>query len=347
MRLDSVAVALPSRCLSNEDLLSLIRENSGNTFSGDLEVTLEQVSALLRRAGARSRHWLAPEETPMDLMRQAVDEALDEAGCKREEIDLLIYTGVDRGYIDPANAYIVAQALGMDTVHCFDVLDACNGWSRALQLVDSLFQAGAYKRVLLVNGEFPMFHGGAVYPDLFTLRTSDEIRSSFAAFTLGEAATAAVLSPEQTREWEFHFSSRTSLADLCTVPLPGFSRYSPSSRRVGRNGSQHLTAFSGLMFAAARRELPALLKELAVPIGEVSLILPHAASFAAWEEGRKELALEAPIYNIFPRCGNLAAASVPAGISLATKEGRLRRGDRLLCLTASAGMSFAAYSFVY
>jgi 3-oxoacyl-[acyl-carrier-protein] synthase III len=347
MKLDAVTVALPSRRLSNEDLLALIGEHSNGTFAGDLGAALAQVATLLRHAGARSRRWLLDDESPLALMTQAVDQALEEAGCGKDEIDLLIYTGVDRGYVDPANAYFVAHAAGMDAVHCFDVLDACNGWSRALQLAEALFQAGAYRRILLVNGEFPMFPGGPVYPDLFALRASDEIRYLFAAFTLGEAATATILSPDPGRAWEFRFSSRTSLADLCTVPLTGFRRYAPSAKHAGRDEPVRLTAFSGEMFAAARREVPALLEELTASMDDVALIVPHAASFDAWEEGRKELAIEAPIYNIFPRCGNIAAASVPAGISLAAREGRVRRGDRLLCVTASAGMSFAAYSFVY
>jgi 3-oxoacyl-[acyl-carrier-protein] synthase III len=347
MKLDAVTVALPSRRLSNEDLLALIEEHSDGTFTGDLAATLAQVATLLRRAGARSRHWLVDDESPLDLMRQAIDQALEEAGCGKDEIDLLIYTGVDRGYVDPANAYFVAHAAGMDAVHCFDVLDACNGWSRALQLAEALFRAGGYRRILLVNGEFPMFPGGPVYPDLFALRSSDEIRYLFAAFTLGEAATATIVSPDPGRAWEFRFSSRTSFADLCTVPLQGFRRYAPSAKHAGRDEPVRLAAFSGEMFAVARREVPALLEELTASIDDVALIVPHAASFDAWEEGRKELAIEAPIYNIFSRCGNIAAASVPAGISLAAREGRVRRGDRLLCLTASSGMSFAAYSFVY
>lgn len=347
MRLESVSVALPTRCLSNDDLVDLVAEHSLVGFRGDLEAALEQLSALLRRSGARSRHWLGVDETPIALIERAVDAALDQARCTRDEIDLLVYTGVDRGFIDPANAYLVADALGMDEVNCFDVLDACNGWSRALQIVDSLFRAGAYSRALLVNAEFPMFEGGAIYPELFALRSREQIRSSFAAFTLGEGATATVLSPDPSSHWEFHFSSRPGLADLCTVPLNGFDRYTPGSSRVGRNGAERLTAFSGPMFAAARREIPALLGALEAPLEEVAMIFPHAASFDAWEEGRRANAVEPPIYNIFPRCGNLAAASVPAGLSLAAEEGRIRRGDRLLCLTASAGMSFAAYSFVY
>jgi 3-oxoacyl-[acyl-carrier-protein] synthase III len=347
VRIDSARVVLPSRRVSNDDLLGLIRSHSEGLFAGDLDGALARIASLLRRSGAEWRHWLDAEETPIGLVSQAVEAALGDAGCERDEVELLVYTGVDRGFLDPANAYFVAQALGFDKVECFDVVDACNGWSRALQLTYALFGAGLYRRVLLVAGEFPMFDGGAVYPDLFTLRTLEEVPRSFAAYTLGEAAAAAVVSCDPGRLWEFRFSSRPDLAHLCTVPLPGYQRYARDPEQAAANGVGRFTSNGGKMFSIARREVASLLRELTVPLEDVTAIFPHAATARDWEEGREALGIEPPLYNIYPRFGNLAAASIPAGIALAAAEERIHRGDRLLCLTGSAGMSFAAYSFVY
>ena len=347
MKIDSARVVLPSRSVSNEAVLGLIREHSLGLFAGNLDATLERISALLLRSGAEWRHWLDADETPIELTSRAVDEVLDDADCGKDEIELLVYTGVDRGFLDPANAYFIAQALGMDRVHCFDVVDACNGWSRALQLTYALFRTGVYKRALLVASEFPMFDGGPVYPGLFKLRTRDEVSRSFAGFTLGEAAAAAVVSHDPDRVWEFRFSSRPDLAHLCTLPLPGYQRYSINSDRDAPNGVFRFASYGGRMFATARREITTLVGQLTVPLAEVTGIVTHAATARDWDEGRRSLGIGAPLYNVYPRCGNLAAASIPAGLAFAVAEDHIHRGDRLLCVTGSAGMSFAAYSFVY
>jgi len=58
-------------------------------------------------------------------------------------------------------------------------------------------------------------------------------------------------------------------------------------------------------------------------------------------------ALLRPLLNAYPRSGNLAAASIPAGITSAVADHSIGRGDRILCFSASAGIAFSAYSFVY
>jgi hypothetical protein len=40
-----------------------------------------------------------------------------------EDIDLLIYCGVGRGFLEPANAYFYAKARDMRTTNCFDITD--------------------------------------------------------------------------------------------------------------------------------------------------------------------------------------------------------------------------------
>ena len=84
--------------------------------------------------------------------------------------------------LGPAMAYIVADTLGMARAHCFDVVDACNGWSRALQLTESLFQSGTYSRAMLIASEFPMSRWCRV-PRSLRLRSIDEVARSFAGYT--------------------------------------------------------------------------------------------------------------------------------------------------------------------
>ena len=47
------------------------------------------------------------------------------------------------------------------------------------------------------------------------------------------------------------------------------------------------------------------------------------------------------------RLGNLVSASMPAAMVLAEADGRLRRGDRVALVPASAGMVFGVGQFTY
>lgn len=347
MKIDAISVTLPARHLTNDDVVALVAEHSRAVFRGNLARALSRIRHLLRYSGARQRHWSGPDERPVDLVAQAFGRAVQAAGCQPRDIDLVIYAGVDRGFVEPANAHLVAQALGLARAQCFDLLDACNSWSRALQVSYGLLRAGLYRRIAIVNGEFNMFAGGPIYPALFCLETAEALEWRFPAFTLGEAATATILSPAPERGWEFCGAARTDLADLCTVPLPGWERYCRASARIGRDGHSRFASFGRELFLHAAAEVARVFRRLAVPRGEIRAIFPHAATRRAWQDGARRLGVEHLVYDVYARCGNLVSASVPAAMALAVEEGRLGRGDRVVGLVASAGMSFSAYSFVY
>jgi 3-oxoacyl-[acyl-carrier-protein] synthase III len=50
---------------------------------------------------------------------------------------------------------------------------------------------------------------------------------------------------------------------------------------------------------------------------------------------------------VFPSYGNIVSASIPVGIDMALKEGRLKRGQKVVFCPASAGMVYGAVKFVY
>src|SRR5262249_29008525 len=281
------------------------------------------------------------------LTMAVVADALRLAGCDADDIDLLIYTGIDRGFVEPANAYFIARNAGTKRAQCFDVLDACNGWSRSLQLVYALFQTGTCRKALLVSSEFPLFEGGPIFPYLFELQTRKDIGQSFGGLTLGEGVAATVLSRDPDYSWEFRFASRPDLVKLCTVPLPGYSRYSEGTGYIPPKGIMRFSSDSARMFRESRSEIAQLFLQLPIRTKDIAAIFPHAASATAWVEGAAKLGVDKLLYNIFPHCGNLGTASVPAGIALASEEHRIQRGDRLVCVTGSAGMSFAAYTFTF
>jgi acyl-CoA:acyl-CoA alkyltransferase len=357
MRVEGIAATFPRRVVTNDDVLALIAEQSGDCNEADPRGTraLRRVRRLLTHSGIEARRWSSPDETPIQMLAQAIARAAAQGGASLSDVDLLIYTGVGGGFSEPGNSYMVAHALGMRQAQCFDIRDACNSWCRALQIVHHAFQADrSIRRALVVNAEFNMYWGGPGVPDLFRLRDPSEVDSRFPAYTIGEAATATFLVNDPNNEWEFHFSSRTDLADLCVIPEVNYKGYCAmgltghgevSTERIGRNGPHRFTSFASALSAAAPEALE-VFRKLTVPRDSIRRIFPHASSKRDWDNGADVLGVRDRLFHIYPEYGNVVSASVPAGLALALEKGEIERGDRLATWVGSAGMSFSACSFV-
>lgn len=347
MKIESIEVVFPTRVVSNEDIVEMIRAHSAAPFTGDLERTLARIGELLVLSGSGNRRWTAPGERPIDLISTAVHRALAGAGVDKEQVDLLIYVGVGKGFLEPAQSYMLAHALGMDRVECFDVLDACMSWTRAMQISESFLASGRYRRILVVNGEFNLREGGVGYPANFALASAEQLQWTFPTYTIGEAATATLLVADPTNPWRWGFRSRPDLADLCTIPTPGFERYSGDSPRTGRNGELRFTSYGADLHRSALDPLRELFTEVVGSTAEIKRVFPHASSKRAWDHFGETFDIADKLFHVYPEYGNLVSASVPAGVALAAAEGALQRGDKVAGWVGSAGMSFAAYTFQF
>ncbi|MFH8791346.1 3-oxoacyl-[acyl-carrier-protein] synthase III C-terminal domain-containing protein [Streptomyces sp. NPDC017941] len=346
MKLRAVSCALPSRQVTNADITELIGEHSARHFTGNLDHTLGRIGAFLRYTGSATRYWLDQGERPIDLLRTAARTALDQAGLTADRIDVLIYTGIGRGFLEPGGAYHAAHALGLDHAHCFDVIDACMSWTRAVQITESLFRTGTYRTAMIVNAEFNLRPGGPVVPHLFRLDRAEQLESTLPAYTLGEAATATVLTAEDSEPWRFRFISRPDLAPLCNVTLEGYEGYCDPSDKLARNGVGVFTSFGSAMHQAGDSEAQAVFRQLDPPTGEVAALFTHASSKRWWQTAADQAGLGAVIHHVYDRTGNVVSASVPAAIASALTEDRLRPGQLAVGWVGSAGMSFGAFSFV-
>ncbi|GHI01712.1 3-oxoacyl-ACP reductase [Streptomyces cellostaticus] len=346
MKLRAVSCALPSRQVTNADITELIGKHSAGHFTGDLDHALGRIGAFLRYSGSATRYWLDVGERPIDLLRTAAHSALDQAGITADQVDVLIYTGIGRGFLEPGGAYHAAHALGLDRAHCFDIIDACMSWTRAVQVAESLFRTGPFRTALIVNAEFNLRPGGPVVPHLFRLDRIEQLEYTLPAYTLGEAATATVLTAEDSEPWQFRFISRPDLAPLCNVTLDGYDGYCEPSDKLARNGVGVFTSFGFEMHRVGRGEVHAVLRQLDPPTTEVAALFTHASSRREWQTMADQAGLGAVIHHVYDRMGNVVSASVPAAIASAVAEGRLRPGQLAVGWVGSAGMSFGAFTFV-
>ncbi|MDH5180192.1 MAG: 3-oxoacyl-ACP synthase [Gammaproteobacteria bacterium] len=346
MIIKSIAASLPERRVSNEEIIEIIRQHSTGHYDGDLDRRLKMVLNLLKRTGLKERRWCDRHESPIDHVAKAVRKVLEDSYLRRNHIELLIYVGIGRGFIEPGNSHVIANTLGFENAQCFDVVDACMSWVRALQLVDSLFKSGSYKNALVINAEFNMHENGPLYPDNFVLRNAEQLAYTFPTFTIGEAATATLLTPQEPDNFEFHFTSRPDLSDLCTIPMAGYKNFCHPSEKMGKNDILRFTSFGQELHKEGFNEIIEVFKKLTK--GRViDKVFVHASSKKEWDRFGNELGLTDKIHQIYPETGNLVSASVPTSIYNAKINNLISRGDELALWVGSAGMAFNATNFKY
>jgi 3-oxoacyl-[acyl-carrier-protein] synthase III len=346
MRIDSIGVAVPSCRVTNDDILKLLAENSDDTSPITLKTYQRMVKSLFAMAGCHVRYMrdANKQEKASDLIVGAMQRALEQASLDPSDIDLLIYCGVGKGFLEPANAYFYAQKLKMRS-SCFDIVDACMSWIRALEVAYEFFKSGRYRHVMILNGEFNIHHG---YPNNFKIQNIRQIEYTFPTYTIGEAATATVLSPSPS-EWRFAYKSLPELADLCTIPLDGYDNFVEPNNRLGKNGLYNFVSYGKELFEGARRHLVPVIRQLVDDLDAPDIYFPHAASDVAYLTGSREHKVPAAkMYaKVFPNYGNVVSASIPMGMHMALNEGRLQRGHDVVLCPASAGMVYSAVRFQY
>lgn len=346
MRVVAVEHRVPGECLTNDGVTAELRDRNlptlGEESVGGLEV---RVRDFLSRAGTRRRHRVSAGERPLGLLVSTIDAALHRAGLAHDRIDFLIYTGVARGWVEPAMANVVQAEAGLHGATCFDVMDGCAGWLRALHIAHGFIRGGVYRTGLLVNCE-----AGVLGLQKWDFSSDEEIDPYLATYTIGEAVTATIVTADEDTEDDFYFRFENfgEYFDLCMVPLPTVEQFLPRSRTNGHQ-TDVFYAHSDILLRKATQLIarsfesdPHLAQE------HYDIAFGHAAS-----EKASDLVcamLDFPrekFYSTHRDYGNTITAAIPLAMSLAEKSGRLRRGDKVLLVAGASGITIGFASFTY
>ncbi|MEI8374518.1 MAG: 3-oxoacyl-[acyl-carrier-protein] synthase III C-terminal domain-containing protein [Planctomycetota bacterium] len=348
MLISGVSLRLPSARISNEEVLAKIAESSKDSYQGNLDEALRAVQELFVQSGIETRAWFDVGEPWFPCVRSAVDDALEQASCGKDDIDCIIYCSVYRTVLEPSMSCMLGKALAIHRATAFDVNEACGGWARAIAISHAFLAQGTFKRILIVSNEAC---GGAngYGNDVFRLKSIEDLEWAFPSFTIGNAATATVLSYDPDRKWEMVFESDNRFADYCLFPTQWPRDHDHdlgifSSQGMGPNvftcyGTKLKTAISRKFLRFVDRSRSQLLAS--------DIFIPHTQAYKAYLDLFKLLKVSANIYSVFPKYGNIVTSSLPGTLADAMNFGAVRRGQKVFMVIPASGLSMASFSFVF
>ncbi|MGW3913038.1 3-oxoacyl-ACP synthase III family protein [Streptomyces sp. NPDC005070] len=318
-RITQVAVHLPPGRQTSQAIEDRLRRDSP---------ALRIPNGLLRRLyGLQERVLADADALPSDLAAHALTQALTQARLDPGDIDLLLFAAVSADVQEPANAHIVAAKTGL-TCPVLDVSNACNSVLNALEVADALIRTGAYRCVAIACGET------LSRLSRWSLTCPAELRTALASLTGGDMGAALLVEASA----EPGIIASTFLANSFGWPAATlFNPYQVPGATSGLNIDSEwlLASFIGLDTRAKQ-----WLKQRDVDAGGLDLVCVHQPSVPFVHTFRDRLGIHADsVLPTFHRTGNMAAATIPLQLSLATEQGRLRPGTDIALFGLASGAS--------
>ena len=284
------------------------------------------------RTGIRSRHLASPEVTSSQLAQEASLRALEAAACTPNDIDLVIVATSTPDYIFPSTATLLQARLGMSNgAPAFDVQAVCAGFAFAIATAEKFIRSGSHKRALVVGAE------------VFSRILDWNDRGTCVLF--GDGAGAVVLEASE-RPGILATALHADGAQNQILCVPG------QISRGQVTGDPFLRMDGQAVFKFAVKVLSDVAKEVAelggVPLDAVDWLIPHQANIRIIQATGKRLGVapERVIATVGAH-GNTSAASIPLALDAAVRDGRIRRGQKVILEGIGGGFAWGALLLEY
>lgn len=289
------------------------------------------MGTLEARYGLGVRHVAEGNETSSFMAEQASLQALQSAGIKPRELDLILGACGVMEQVIPSTATLVQHRLGLGRsgIPAYDVNATCLSFVQALDLAAMKIKLGHARKVLIFSADIASVGLDWKTPD--------------AAAIFGDGAAAAVLTADGPGLLAARFETYSEGRDACVL-AGGGTRISQARDPVAAEEAAYFRMNGQAAFRVAARYLARFLQRLfeqaELSKSDIDCIVPHQASGAALTHGLTRLGLDPQkVIQTFSRFGNQIATSIPMALHTAIVEGRVKRGDLLLLLGTSAGIS--------
>ena len=312
-RIIGTGVYVPEQIVTNKDLMKFLDTDD---------------AWIQERTGIRERR-ISTKESTVDMATEAAKRAIADAGIKPEELDIVIVATSTGDKSFPSAATEVQAAIGAANAVAFDITAACSGFIYGLHIVQGFFQAGIYRTGLIIGAE--------------TISKVLDWTDRSSCILFGDGSGAAVVRAEETGVIRTLAGSDGTKGHVLSCQARSLGNF-----LTGTKPELGLMEMDGQeVFKFAVKKVPEIVNQLLTETGtdrnEVQHYVLHQANIRILESASKRLKI--PMEKIpvnIDRYGNTSAASIPILLDEMKRDGRLRRGDKLLMAGFGAGLTWGA-----
>ena len=311
-RLIGTGSCLPGVPVTNDDLAA-----RGIATSDEWIVT---------RTGIRSRYLADPGTTSSELGLIAPQRALEMADVAPSDLDLIIVATSTPDFIFPSTACLIQGKLGNKGAAAFDVQAVCAGFTYALGIAEKFIRSGSHKKALVIGAE------------VFSRILDWSDRGTCVLF--GDGAGAVVLEASEIPgilSTAMHADgSQNGILNVPGQICGGQVTGDPFLRMDG----QAVFKFAVRVLADVAEEV---CRNAGMQTSGIDWLIPHQANIRIIEATGKKLGVDrSKVIVSVDRHGNTSAASVPLALDEAVRDGRIKRGQKVLLEGVGGGFTWGA-----
>lgn len=317
-RITGTGSAAPDRILTNLDLEKMV------------DTSDEWITT---RTGIKQRHIAADNEYTSTFATLAAERALQMAGVRADELDLIILATITPDFPFPATACLVQNNLKASKAAAYDISAACSGFIFGLTQANNAIKQGTARKVLVIGAE--------------VLSRIVDWTDRNTCLLFGDGAGAVVLEATQENRGVLstHIHSDGSHWEL--LYQPGCGNRNPAVQQTLDNRLTFLHMQGNEVFKLAVRAMGEAAHEALEANGlrsaDVDLLIPHQANRRIIDATAKRLDLsEDQVFVNLDRYGNTSAASIPLALDEANRSDRVQAGKLILLDAFGGGLTWGS-----
>ncbi len=322
VRIIGTGSALPDRKVTNDDLAQMVETSD---------------EWIRERTGIGERR-ISEGDGVAQLASRACERALEMAGRKPQEVDLIIVATCSAEYLLPNCACQVQSELGASAAVAFDLNAACSGFLFALHTAYAYIHSGIYKNALIVGAEVlskmvdwtdrstcVLFGDGA---GAAYVEACEEENKGLISFTQGADGTKGMVLSCHDRQ----------------VVNPYVTQDSPLDAYIRMNG-QEVYRFATRQVTAC---IQTALNQIQWTADDIDMYILHQANIRIIEAVAKRLKVDIDKFAVnVDRVGNMSSATVPVLLDELNRSGRLTPGMRIAMSGFGAGLTYGACVLIW
>ncbi|MFC4320664.1 beta-ketoacyl-ACP synthase III [Litchfieldia salsa] len=283
----------------------------------DLEKVIDTSDEWIRtRTGIEERRIASDDINTSDMAFHASIEAIEKAGIKPEDIDLILVATVTPDRPFPSVSCMIQEKLGASKAAAMDISAACAGFMYGIATAKQFIESGSYKNVLVVGVE------------KLSKVTDWEDRNTAVLF--GDGAGAVILGPVSDGKGILAF-------ELGADGTGGKHLY--QDEYIIMNGREVFKFAVRQMGESSIR----VLEKAGLSKEDVDFLIPHQANIRIMEAARQRLDLpEEKMSKTVHKYGNTSAASIPLSLYEEVEAGKINDNDVIVMVGFGGGLTWGA-----